>query len=75
MDGRQETVHALVLSGTIKPKVAVSKAKRASVGKVDDEIPDGVTRTGGSSSSKAAPKKMPFWKAFQYSYGSVEPKK
>ena len=72
-DGKQETVHALVLSGTVKPKVTISKAKRVSGG--NDDLPDGVTRTGGSSSSKAAPKKMPFWNAFQYSYGDVEPKK
>jgi hypothetical protein len=61
-DGKREIVHALVLSGTVKPKVTVSKTR--------------VSATGDSSGSRAgAPKAkaMPFWKAFQYTYGNVEP--
>jgi hypothetical protein len=60
-DGKLETVHALILSGTAKPKVAVAKT-RVSAAKKE-----------GKESSKAA-KAMPFWTAFQYNYGDVAPK-
>jgi hypothetical protein len=71
-DGKLETVHALVLSGTAKPKVTVSKT-RVSAGKADGPE-EGTYREGGSSSSRAA-KAMPFWEAYQYAYGNMAPKK
>lgn len=72
-DGKLETVHALVLSGTAKPKVTVSKS-RVSAAKKEGPFPE--VREGGSSSSRAPKAKaMPFWTAFQYSYGNVAPDK
>ena len=84
-EGRQERVHALVLSGVRKPRVVVSKEqprRQVRVVKPRDDNPPwepepGSTTTGGSSSSRDVPARarrpLTMFEALSYSYGKSPP--
>ena len=66
-EGRQEYVHALVLSGVQKPRVIESRIARVSAA---DSV-YGPSTVGGSSSSSRKPLTM--FQALSYSYGNAPP--